>query len=425
MKKTYTVYITIAICMGVLFGTFMAGIGSAEGFGNFDEPVPIDYTDFFNLFKDHHDWNLEYKLNENSSWMDGNAYLTIGRTWIEDMGYWKFNLVIDAPIDVYMARFTFAVDLPVLDYVEKSGSYQYFLNYSGYSAFFDWSDMASIPNIEFTHGVYNDMFYFRFSRSCPAGRYEFDPWFGYNGDMTSRVKIESYEVGSVFSIDIDCDYVLVNNITALIYSSGLYNLTYGIYDNDTKILLGQTELGLVDTGSTDEWITLNFTTPINITSNKTGNILLVAWGNDNASANIYLDYNGSLSAYSPRDYEEWDETLTNPYVVTDSSTQYVCCIYANYTCFTPTVNDTNATLDDEGCYCFNIGPSTVVFIIWLVLVGLTLYHDELWVIIISGSFQSLIGMAVYNSDYGGYTVFILLVFGILAMGIIRVVKKAL
>jgi len=125
---------------------------------------------------------LEYKRYSYSSWTDGDQYLTIERTW-NDSGFWKFNLILDVPVNVYSARFTFGIDLPCLQYIERDG-YEIWINYSAnatedYSVMFNWSDIASIPNIVISKGRTNDMFWFRFRRdNIPSGHYEFDPTFG-------------------------------------------------------------------------------------------------------------------------------------------------------------------------------------------------------------------------------------------------------
>ena len=163
----------------------------------------VNWTYFKELFLAHNQWQLECKRYSYSDWTVGNQYLTINRTW-NDTGFWKFNLILDVPVSVYSARFTYACDLPVLDYVERAGQYAYYINYTvpgtteTYNCFFDWSDMASIPNVEFTHGIFEGKFWFRFKRdNIPAGHYEFDPTFGYSG-VTTGVEMLSYDSGGTW-----------------------------------------------------------------------------------------------------------------------------------------------------------------------------------------------------------------------------------
>ena len=136
----------------------------------------------WSFFLSYIDWKLEYKRYSYSSWTDGSDYLTIEKTFNESINGYKFKLILNSPIDLYSARFTFACDLHVLDFVERDG-WSVNLTYFNESFFFDWSDMAAIPNIEFSKGIIDDKFWFRFKRdSIPYGHYEFDPVFGHTDE---------------------------------------------------------------------------------------------------------------------------------------------------------------------------------------------------------------------------------------------------
>jgi len=163
----------------------------ANSFGTSNMKV-INWTYFRNLFQQHTNWILEYKRYSTDPWTNGNQYLTIDRQW-NDSGYWKYDLILDVPVHVYSARFTFGIDVPCIKYVERSG-YEVWLNYSvddneTYSCMFNWSDLASIPNIVITHGQSNGLYWFRFQRDdIPPGHYVFDPWFGMlSGASTSEL----------------------------------------------------------------------------------------------------------------------------------------------------------------------------------------------------------------------------------------------
>jgi len=99
---------------------------------------------------------------------------------MECIWFLKFKLILNVPVNVYSARFTFAVNRSVLQYVNRSG-YEVWLNYTAnntetYSCMFNWSDIASIPGIVITHGKTDNYFWFRFRRdNIPAGVYVFDP----------------------------------------------------------------------------------------------------------------------------------------------------------------------------------------------------------------------------------------------------------
>ena len=118
----------------------------------------------WSFFLQYIDWSLEYKRYSYSSWTDGNQYLTIEKYFNESLNGYKFNLILDVPVSVYSARFTCAVNLNVLDYVERNG-WSVNLTYFNDSFFFDWSDMSSIPDIEFSKGILDNRFWFRFLKT--------------------------------------------------------------------------------------------------------------------------------------------------------------------------------------------------------------------------------------------------------------------
>jgi len=197
MKTKLSDWVLVLSCFILVSSTFVLSVDSdnpsddspaydywyaPENSFGISETKTINWSYFKSLFLAHTDWMLEYKRYSYSSWTDGDQYLTIERTW-NDSGFWKFNLILDVPVNVYSARFTFGIDLPCLQYIERDG-YEIWINYSAnatedYSVMFNWSDIASIPNIVISKGRTNDMFWFRFRRdNIPSGHYEFDPTFG-------------------------------------------------------------------------------------------------------------------------------------------------------------------------------------------------------------------------------------------------------
>jgi len=146
----------------------------------------INWTYFKNLITSHSSWNLIYKRYSYSDWTNGNQYMNINLIWNES-GYYKITLTFDAIVDVYDARFVFDCNLYCLDYIEKTGNEVWFNisipnTYEQYNLMFNYSDIASIPNIYFDKGKTDNMFWFYFGRqNIPAGVYVFDPTFGFTG----------------------------------------------------------------------------------------------------------------------------------------------------------------------------------------------------------------------------------------------------
>jgi len=206
----------------------------------------VNWSYFKQLFLQHIDWNLEYKRYSYSPWRDGNQYMTIERTWNDTVSGWKFNLILDSPVDVYQARFTLGVDLPVLGYANRSGT-EVYINYTVpgtddvYRCFFNYSDLLGIPNLYFQKGVYNNKWYFRFGRyDIPAGHYEFDPTYGAIADAV----IDSWEYepeegemwGDTSFVRLgDSDYYLLSFQGESGFESDGYLRTFRIYDNNGTI----------------------------------------------------------------------------------------------------------------------------------------------------------------------------------------------
>lgn len=146
----------------------------------------VNWTTFKNLFRNNFQVSLEYRITD--TWIENNDYLDVSFDW-QDEGYWKINLTfIKPPSPELDVRFTVAMNRAVLDYVERAGQYEYWINYTAnetdvYNVFFNWSDLMSVPGLIFNHGVLDDLFWFRFRKDdVPANgetvEYVFDPTFG-------------------------------------------------------------------------------------------------------------------------------------------------------------------------------------------------------------------------------------------------------
>ena len=226
----------------------------------------VNWSYFKQLFTDHCDWVLQYKRYESSDWTDGNEYMTIEKTWNETVSGWKFNLILDAPVDVYSARFVFACGLPVLDYVERDG-WQVNLNYTVpgtdevYNCFFNWSDMASIPGIVFNKGRTDDRFWFSFKKEggINAGHYEFDPTFGNNQEDASAYLLHAgneRHAASPFMCPTTCNIDSITIKTGLTVPSGsdwveIRCAVFQWIDNDTSFagdLIGTTKSDYINAG---------------------------------------------------------------------------------------------------------------------------------------------------------------------------------
>jgi hypothetical protein len=329
----------------------------------------VNWTYFKQLFNTHCDWSLEYKLTSSSSWTGGNQYMTIKKIWNDVLGGWKFNLILDVPVDIYAARFTFGCDLFVLDYVERDG-WQVNLNYTipntdeTYNVFFNWSDMANIPGIVFSKGMSDDMFWFRFSKSggINAGVYEFDPWFGYQESADDSTGIENVIYGGNASLVFNGDNATAHSICGnFIVSANGYDvpITCAIYDNATTTLVAQTEERIFNSAFTYDWQTFNFTTDVYLDNNT--DYLLMVWSNSSSDYDVKLaedsaDDKGYYVRDYSRDYDAASGVFPETFTRDNQGTNWRPLIYCNYTtnynpvldCVSP---DNESTGNNLSGYC--------------------------------------------------------------------------
>lgn len=289
------------------------------------ETKTVNWSYFKQLFLAHTDWMLEYKRYEYSEWTDGLDYLTIERTW-NDTGFWKFNLILDVPVNIYSARFTFGIDLPCLQYVEREG-YEVWINYTAnateiYSCMFNWSDIANIPGIIITKGKTDDMFWFRFRRDdIPAGHYEFDPTFG-DTDTDATINMPSYYCrGLQASPATDGT---ATSITFSISSGGSSGekVKGVLYDDDASDVLAIT----AEIGGTDGVHTVDFITPVAIFSANTYHIAVIT-----GAANLDIHYSidgGSFVRIFDNSIDFETGALPSPYIGDTDARGYLYCTYS-------------------------------------------------------------------------------------------------
>ena len=233
----------------------------------------VNWSYFKQLFTSYIDYTLEYQVN-NGSWQNGNEYLSIDKTWHDD-GYWKINQTFNNPSHEYInARFTIVVDAVVLNYVNISGDYCYYLNYSvpdspcdeTFCCFFNWSDIASIPGLIIHKGFQDGKFYLRFRKDdVPFGSHTFDPTFGYNIETEDDYNIHAgsyaYLVGYKVYVN---STEIIENMTVRITRVDINNtLECAIYsyggDHDPVNLIGISEQKEVTWDDADSWMVFNFT----------------------------------------------------------------------------------------------------------------------------------------------------------------------
>lgn len=295
----------------------------------------VNWSYFRQLFLAHTDWMLEYKRYSYSSWTDGSQYLTIERTW-HDSGFWKFNLILDVPVYVYSVRFTFGVDLPVLDYVERSG-YEVWVNYTAnatetYSVMFNWSDIASIPNLVITKGVQDGMFWFRFRRdNVPAGHYEFDPIFGSTTTgigakrtIKDRVLGDYFQMGELGGVGVSISAYLSFN------TAGDQEPKYRflLYDSDLNLVAETSEGNLRPGYDGTDWFTKSFVGSPNLVGDAW--YYLCAWANNLILSDADLHFSTAQALDVFYDDEVYNGA-PDPFARTILKKVGIAAIYCTYT----------------------------------------------------------------------------------------------
>jgi len=370
IKRNYKTYTVIGVVLGILLGTFMGVMARADSFGSAKN---IKTNDFYKDFKNHVFWTLSYKRYNYSEWSDGSDYLTIEKTFIEEEQYFKFNLILDVPVDIYEAKFGFAVDKIVKNYADRIDRNRYYINYSNFSVYFDWSDLLSIPNLEYEHGVIGGYFYFGFGRkNIPMGYYEFDPYFG-NIEGISQYLIEDKIIGRPSLFISECEHGCNANITNIsVYLQNDGNMSYiaGLYFNSTKILIAETECIDIDLDGSWTWVTLDFQTNYTLVNNTVYELCI--WSNASAEQYSRLKINNS-GGWLDSQGQTFACEMVNPYNPS-SNQSYDSCIICNYECICEEgEEEQNYTLDDEGCYCFSLAPSLIGFIL---IIFFFIYADK-------------------------------------------------
>lgn len=240
----------------------------------------VNWTYFKEYFTDNTFWKLEYKRFSYSEWTDGNQYFGVQKTWNDD-GYWKINLTLNAPVDIYSGRFTFACNLTVLDYINKS-DYEIWLTLpadatNNYTVLFNWSDIAQIEGLEITKGILNNYFWFRFKKdNIPSGYYIFDPTFGYASIGLSNIDIEDQISGGYFQIS---EAGTGDSITAYLVETGSGTMTVkcALYDEDENYVANSVTEETEVSGA-GGWYEMDFLS--SPTLNKDDWYYIVVWGEE-------------------------------------------------------------------------------------------------------------------------------------------------
>ena len=193
------------------------------------------WTRFWQKFKSYSAWVTEWYDGE--AWINHDNCMQIIREHPqENITKITLNFTSQEAGDY---RFTFGIDQRVKSYVDKSGQYQYNLTFHGFTIIFDWSDIKDVSGLQLTHGIKNNMFWFRIRRDNVPATYNvvLDPSlvatssqpqqpFGYS---YQRFVFQAQNLHWVFYVD-QTDYIRYKTSSDAINWSDATNVRSGVLD---------------------------------------------------------------------------------------------------------------------------------------------------------------------------------------------------
>jgi len=254
----------------------------------------VNWSFFWKLFKNHAMWQLEAWHPVNLVWVDNwqgtnlNEWLNITRVRSSDNGSEKVTLNITNmhPSQDLFFRLKFGVDLPALEYINRSSWYEYEITYpcnqtENYTVFFNFSDIQPLVQdgvIIQRHGFTNyqgeDIFYFIISQNMSrnplqhGNSFEIDPSFGgLNEEIVARgIGVASQFISGEYCWGLSASpasdgtgnyimaYIKNDDVDDNLKIKGFLYDTTG--DDDT---VGVTEEVTINANTDYDWIRLNFT----------------------------------------------------------------------------------------------------------------------------------------------------------------------
>jgi len=298
-------------------------------FGNPEVPdvVQMNWTRFWQVFNKHSTWDLE--VNMGGGWFSVKADLKVIKSYVNE-SVCKISLDFTSS---YAGdyRLTFAIDKRVENYVYKAAQMRYVLEYADYSVFFDWSDMKSIPQLQFSHGVTQlggqDVFWFRVRRdNVPQGMHVvLDPNFGYESEGAST---HSWTGGDDLA---GCVFTSPNAGKAMKIVVWLHTATdvwqnykCAIYKDSDLSYVGGTEEVEVHAYPLFEQVDFSFSEPYPELEASTDYILCV-WG----EGDYVTAYQTTASYETCRDIEAYNG-FPSAYVKNDTYANEKMSIYCSY-----------------------------------------------------------------------------------------------
>jgi len=304
----------------------------------------VNHSYFWNVFTGYGEWRLEWYNVSNGEWVDCSDSLVVGRNRSGDDRSEKVSLEFTAPVSGSYCL-TFVITLPVLEYVNLSSVYEYWLKYmvgggETYDVFFNFSDIAGLPGVVCSHGIRRvlgeDLFWFRARRdNIPAGMSVlFDPTFGDTSTSASNDRSITNTIrGGRFTCPNNGQ---ADNISAYLEIPGGYkgSVKFGIYRVSDNTSVGNTS---ASSSEATGWNTLDIAAGGALEANT--DYYLVAWASDSKTVNLYYDANGATGAYESGQTYDGFPASWNP--IMEANTNY--SIYCSYSLVDPVLSSESPT----------------------------------------------------------------------------------
>ncbi len=332
------------------------------------ETKTINWTFFKNWINNNFGFRAEYKINNNDEWQLGNEYLTINKTW-NDTGFYKITILLNVPIDLFSIRFIFYSNINILDYIERN-NYEITFNYTfnndeTYSLFFNWSDIANIPNLTINKLIYNNKVYVMFKKdNIKSGIYEFDPILGDDTVLGSITSVENQIVGSEYICQDNC---IADNITVYLTCTSTWNgnIKCGLYYyNNQSFYVSTVERFLSITGGVNDWYVFNFTDTVYLVNGETYIVVVFA---DSVTGSLWVNY-GTGTQHRLKDttnYPTWQDPIDSwDYNYSTYNTSIYCSYHIpdyvplHITMLNPLNNSENTNINNLTFYFKGMGTIT-------------------------------------------------------------------
>ena len=296
----------------------------------------VNWSFFKNKFQNHFYKDCMYKRYSYSPWQNGNSYVNIDKTW-NATGFWKINITLDVPVDIYEVNISFGCDLPVLDYIEREG-FEIWLNYTAnetetYHCFFNWSDIANIPGLTISKHKSDGIFWIELHRNnVPSGFFVFDPTFGYtSGEEGDWIDCIDNVGGGYFQMG-GTDGT-ADNITAYWYGgNNVQSAKCCLYDSSKNLIAnGVTDEENIEQGFAWGWVTYDFSGD-KPTLTADAWYYICAYSEDEFGTDYFLlGYADSGGSGAFDDNSESYDTFPNPFTANVVDNDGKVSIYCSYT----------------------------------------------------------------------------------------------